>query len=74
MKKTIGISRANRTIDVKRNICTKLLHIFEGPHVIDSQNNVNSYKLKYIIENRDKRIIPTTWGIYDILQISKFHN
>lgn len=56
---------AHRISDKKKDKCAILLPPFESPFVAASENNVNSYKLKY----RDEDSIR---GIFNITDIYEF--
>lgn len=64
-KGDLVLVRALRVSNMRNDICAKLLPPFEGPYIVASENNVNSYILKYIDNERIR-------GIYHINDIFEF--
>lgn len=55
-KGDLVLIRALRVSDIKNNICSKLLPALEGPFIVASENNINSYVLKYLDNERVRGI------------------
>lgn len=66
-KGDLVLIRALKVSDIKNDICAKLLPVVEGPFMIASENNVNSYVLKY----KDSERVRGIFHINDIFEYIK---
>jgi RNase H-like domain found in reverse transcriptase/Reverse transcriptase (RNA-dependent DNA polymerase)/Integrase zinc binding domain/Aspartyl protease len=64
-KGDLVLVRARRKTDWRKNQCEKFLLPFEGPYLIDTDNGINSYKLKELKTNKER-------GIFHINDLYEF--